>query len=189
MVNLSLIAVDWYIDQLRRKVNNSPAIKMSIPREAMYGKKRIQIPFIEKSDNMSLKDALAFVAEDHPVPLQNGKSLESYLPTRNVYIPVNKRRVIENGTVSLADTARIADRISFSLGKGSFLFKSDLAILDILSSNAFERPVYFAVTCRPESLHGLDDYFELEGLSLRFIPIKSTGDRKYGMVGKGPGRC
>jgi hypothetical protein len=185
VVNLSLIAVDWYIDQLRRKVNNSPAIKMSIPKEAMYGKKRIQIPFIEKAETMSLKDALKWVGEDHPVPLQNGKSLESFLPTRNVYIPVNKRRVIENGTVSIKDTARIEDRISFNLGKGNFLFKGDLAILDILASNAFERPVYFAVTCRPESLHGLDNYFELEGLSLRFIPVKSKGDRKYGMVGKG----
>ncbi|MFT5802051.1 MAG: hypothetical protein ACI956_001861, partial [Nonlabens sp.] len=185
VVNLSLIAVDWYIDQLRRKINNSPAIKMSIPKEAMYGKKRIQIPFIEKAETMSLKDALKWVGEDHPVPLQNGKSLESFLPTRNVYIPVNKRRVIENGTVSIKDTARIEDRISFNLGKGNFLFKGDLAILDILASNAFERPVYFAVTCRPESLHGLDNYFELEGLSLRFIPVKSKGDRKYGMVGKG----
>ncbi len=185
VVNLSLIAVDWYIDQLRRRVNDSPAIKMSIPRDAMYGKKRIQIPFIEKAESMSLKDALKWVGEDHPVPLQNGKSLESFLPTRNVYIPVNKRRVIENGTVGIQDTARIADRVAFSLGKGNFLFKGDLAILDILASNAFERPVYFAVTCRPESLHGLDNYFELEGLSLRFIPVKSRGDGKYGMVGKG----
>jgi hypothetical protein len=188
VVNLSLIAVDWYIDQLRRKVNDSPAIKMTIPAEAMYGKRRIQVPIIERENegkSTSLLNALKFVGEDHPVPLQGGRSLESHFNYRNVYIPVNKRRVIENGTVSLADTAKIVDRIDFSLGKGTFLFKGDIAILDILASNAFERPIYFAVTCRPESLHGLDPYFELEGLSLRFIPIKSSEDRKYGMVGKG----
>ncbi len=185
VVNLSLIAVDWYIDQLRRKVNNSPPIKMSIPAKALYGKKRIQIPFIERAESMPLLDALKHVGEEHPVPLQSGKSLESFMPTRNVYIPVNKRRVIENGTVSLADTARIVDRIEFSLGKDAFLFKGDIAVLDIIASNAFERPLYFAVTCREESLHGLDPYFELEGLSLRFIPVKTKGDPKYGMVGKG----
>lgn len=188
VVNLSLIAVDWYIDQLRRKVNDSPAIKMSIPRDAMYGKKRIQVPILERGNegkSTSLLNALKHVGEDHPVPLQGGRSLESSFNYRNVYIPVNKRRVIENGTVSLADTAKIVDRIDFSLGSGTFLFKGDIAILDILASNAFERPVYFAVTCRPESLHGLDAYFELEGLSLRFIPVKSNEDRKYGMVGKG----
>jgi Protein of unknown function (DUF2723) len=188
VVNLSLIAVDWYIDQLRRKVNDSPAIKMTIPQEAMYGKRRVQVPIIERENegkSTSLLNALKFVGEDHPIPLQGGRSLESHFNYRNVYIPVNKRRVVENGTVSLADTAKIVDRIDFSLGKGTFLFKGDIAILDILASNAFERPIYFAVTCRPESLHGLDPYFELEGLSLRFIPIKSSEDRKYGMVGKG----
>jgi hypothetical protein len=188
VVNLSLIAVDWYIDQLRRKVNDSPAIKMTIPEAAMYGKRRTQVPIIERENegkSTSLLNALKFVGEDHPVPLQGGRSLESHFNYRNVYIPVNKRRVVENGTVSLADTAKIVDRIDFSLGKGTFLFKGDIAILDILASNAFERPIYFAVTCRPESLHGLDPYFELEGLSLRFIPIKSSEDRKYGMVGKG----
>lgn len=41
VVNLSLIAVDWYIDQLRRKVNNSPAIKIGHPCGAIP---RIQAP-------------------------------------------------------------------------------------------------------------------------------------------------
>src|SRR5690606_7152354 len=35
VVNLSLIAVDWYINKLRSKVNNSEAIKLTIPEE-MY---------------------------------------------------------------------------------------------------------------------------------------------------------
>ena len=189
VVNLSLIAVDWYIDQLRRKVNDSPAIKMTVPADALYGKKRIQIPIIEppanKGKSAPLMSVLKYAGEDHPVPLQGGRSLESKILYRKVYIPVNKRKVIENGTVTLADTAKIVDRVEFSLGKNTFLFKGDIAILDIIASNAFERPIYFAVTCRPESLHGLDPYLELEGLSLRFIPVKSAGDRKYGMVGKG----
>jgi hypothetical protein len=46
VVNLSLIAVDWYINQLRRKVNNSPAIEMSIPADRIRGFKRVQIPYV-----------------------------------------------------------------------------------------------------------------------------------------------
>ena len=37
VVNLSLIAVDWYIDQQRRKINQSDAIKMTIPPESYRG--------------------------------------------------------------------------------------------------------------------------------------------------------
>ena len=43
VVNLSLLAVDWYIDQLRRKVNDAPPVKMTIPREAYRGFKRNQM--------------------------------------------------------------------------------------------------------------------------------------------------
>jgi hypothetical protein len=45
VVNLSLIAVDWYISQLRRAVNGSPAIEMSIPEEKLRGYKRVQTPY------------------------------------------------------------------------------------------------------------------------------------------------
>ena len=40
VINLSLIAVDWYIDQQRRKINQSDAIKMTIPPESYRGNKR-----------------------------------------------------------------------------------------------------------------------------------------------------
>ena len=38
VVNLSLIQVDWYIDKLRKKVNESEAIKFTIPQESYNGK-------------------------------------------------------------------------------------------------------------------------------------------------------
>jgi len=191
VVNLSLIAVDWYIDQLRRKVNDSPAIKMTIPADKMYGKKRIKIPIDPTGRNkdkpMPLLSALKFVGEDHPIPLQNGNSLDSYMPTRNVYIDVNKQKAIANGIVPASDIDKMPDRLEFNIAnKGeTFVFKGDVALLDIIASNAFDRPIYFAVTCRPESLHGLDPFFELEGLALRFVPIRSPERKEYGMIGKG----
>ena len=51
-------------------------------------------------------------------------------------------------------------------------YKDDLAILDILASNMYDRPIYFAMTILPEKLMGLNDYFQIEGLAMRFVPIK-----------------
>ncbi|HHJ50935.1 MAG TPA: DUF2723 domain-containing protein, partial [Phaeodactylibacter sp.] len=45
VVNLSLIAVDWYIDLLRRKVNDSPPIKLTISSEAYRGDNRVATPY------------------------------------------------------------------------------------------------------------------------------------------------
>ncbi|MEY4926181.1 MAG: hypothetical protein RI894_617, partial [Bacteroidota bacterium] len=55
VVNLSLLAVDWYIDQLRRKMNQSPAIKMTLTSEQLRGSKRNQI-FLPQKEVMGVAD-------------------------------------------------------------------------------------------------------------------------------------
>ncbi len=181
VVNLSLIQVDWYINQQRRRINDSPPLKMTIPAEAIQGYKRTQLPVDVRNESpMSLNQALRFVAEDHP---QGQGQIDSYVPAKNLYIPVDRNKAIAVGMVSPRDT-NVLDRISFSLSK-STLFKGDMAVLDIISSNIDDRPIYFAVTCRPESLLGLDDYLQLEGLALRVVPKKGNGDPRLGIIGNG----
>jgi len=181
VVNLSLIAVDWYINQQRRKINNSPPLKMSISEEAIQGYKRTTVPVdINNPNEMPLAQALKFVGEDHP----QGARFESYFPAKNFSIPVNRNRAQAMGMISPRDT-NVVDKISFSIGKKSGLIKGDLAVLDIISSNFNDRPIYFAVTCREESLLGLGDYLQLEGLALRLVPKKSSGDARLGIIGKG----
>ena len=187
VVNLSLIAVDWYIDQIRRKINDSPAIKMTVPSKQYRGFKRNQIPYFSPNGKsvgeMNLQSALKFMASDKPLSAGGGRTLDTYLPTKDLYIPVDRNQVTANGTVSRGDSS-IVDKISFKITKNQLL-KSDLAILDIIGSNLWERPIYFAVTCRQESLMGLQDYTQLEGLSLRIVPVKSSPERQYGIMGNG----
>ncbi|MCP3928497.1 MAG: DUF2723 domain-containing protein [Bacteroidetes bacterium] len=197
VVNLSLIAVDWYIDQLRRKVNDSPAIKMTVPREAYRGKKRNQVFYYNTKqardqynpaldEEMSLQDLIQFIGEDHPLGSADRK-IESYYYTKKVFITVDKQKVLANGTVNPQDTGRIVSKISFTIGDKdkSYLIKDELAVLDILASNLFERPVYFAVTTRPEKMFGLGDYMQLEGLGLQIVPVKSQSEPQYGIMGNG----
>lgn len=185
VVNLSLIAVDWYIDQLRRKVNDSPAIDMLVPRDAYRGKKRQQLFFLsQENPETPLTRVVQFMGADNPRNVQ-GRKLESFVPTRKFFIPVNKQEVVANGTVKPEDAAQIVDRMDFTFPRSNYIQKGELALLDIIAANAFKRPIYFAVTCRPSSLLGLNDYLQLEGLSLRVVPIKSKGDPRYGMVGNG----
>ena len=50
VVNLSLIAVDWYIDQVRRKINKSEPVKLSISEDNYRGDSRMQL-LINAPDN------------------------------------------------------------------------------------------------------------------------------------------
>lgn len=48
----------------------------------------------------------------------------------------------------------------------------DIVVRDIIMTNQWKRPIYFAVTCSPDSKIGLDDYLWFEGLAWRFEPKK-----------------
>ena len=180
VVNLSLIAVDWYIDNLRRAVNKSPAIKMSLPSASYQGFKRNQLP-VQEGPERSLQDVIKFLGEDHPVP-SGSYTFESYAPTRKVTIAIDREKALKNGIISPTDTALA--QVSFSL-QGNYLIKDDLAVLDIIANNANDRPIYWAVTSRPEKLEGLQDFMQLEGLATRFIPIQSQSERSFGIIGSG----
>jgi len=120
-MNLSLIAVDWYINQLNRKVNDSPPIKLTLTPEQIRGYKRNQV-FVDPYKNgprMSIKDAIKFVNEDHPVPVSSGRTLESYLPTSKFSIPVNRSLVQQNNIVK--DLGNVVDAINFDINKSYVL--------------------------------------------------------------------
>jgi Protein of unknown function (DUF2723) len=192
VVNLSLIAVDWYIDQLRRKINDSEPIKMSIPSDKIRGFKRNQNMFYvqpgSKEPVMPLKDVVKFLGDEHPLPTQAGnRDMETYLPTRQMYIPVDKAAVAKAGVLAPGDTATVVDTMYMNLGASTnYILKDQLALLDIISSNIWDRPIYWAVTCQPNRIMGLQDYLQLEGLGLRLVPVRTkSAMNAYGLIGAG----
>ncbi len=185
VVNLSLIAVDWYIDLMRRKVNDSAPIKLTLPPEAIRGFLRNQVPIANSSRLMSLQEALEYVATDHPVPLEGGRTLATDFPTQRPFIPVTREAALANELVDdLSDSAAIS-RVDLDLSRRSYILKDDLAVMDVISSNVWERPIYFAVTVPESKMLGLRDYMRLEGLALRLTPVKTRSEAQYGPMGAG----
>ena len=188
IVNLSLITVDWYINKLRSKVNESEAIKMSIPAPAYRGNKRNQVPYYnqggQKDPLMNIKDVLRVVGGNNPVS-GSGMNFESYMPTHKMYIETDMAAVQRMKMINPADKVQIESRIPIDLGSKSWIQKDELAILDLISSNIWERPIYFATTCQNSKLLGLNDYMQYEGLALRIIPVKTPSDRRLQIYGSG----
>ena len=50
--------------------------------------------------------------------------------------------------------------------------KGDLAIMDLISTNKWDRPIYFSTTVPSTQYKGLEKYFIQEGLAYRVAPIK-----------------
>lgn len=183
VVNLSLIAVDWYINKLRNKVNESPAIKLSIPAEGYMYKNLNQIMLPESNGAqmgaLSIIDGLRAAAGGQVS--SNGMIT---WPSANLYLPIDKQKIVSSGLFK-DSIINIVDAIPLRAPNPKYLTKDDIAILDIISSNIYDRPVYFAVTCKDDKLMGLNDYMQLEGMALRIVPIKSQSDRSLGIYGFG----
>ncbi len=187
VVNLSLIAVDWYIDLLRRKVNDSEPLKFTLSSEKLRGSRRNQVPYYNPSRTdqpMSAEDWLKFIALDNPLPTTSGRGFDAYFPTKQIYLQIDREKAKKVGMITDKDTANVADVIPLG-PPGDYITKDDLAVLDLIVSNIYDRPIYFAVTCQPSKFWGLNDYMQLEGLALRIIPVKSKSDRSYSVVGSG----
>lgn len=195
VVNLSLIFVDWYIEKLRRKVNDSPPLKLTIPSESYRGNKRHQVFFYNPSDPENLNKPsdinteLAFVG--NPLnsvrdPRNPNATPQAIMRSKNLYIPIDKNRMIRNGLMTEKDTANMVDNILLRFGqRESFISKDELAVIDVIASNLHERPIYFAVTCKNDKLLGLNDYMQMEGLGLRIIPVKTPSIKSLSIYGSG----
>jgi hypothetical protein len=188
VVNLSLIQVDWYINLLRRKVNDSPPVKLTIPADSYRGKQRNAVFYYNPSNQdkeMSATDALKFIGEDHTLRAAGGRTLESYLPTKQVFMQVDSAAAIAVGAFDPKDSLTFTEKIPLQLPNRQYITKDELAILDVIASNINERPVYFAVTCRPEKMFGLQSFMQLEGLGLRIVPVQSQSEQGLYVYGYG----
>jgi len=63
----------------------------------------------------------------------------------------------------------------------SYITKNHLMILDLLATNNWERPLYYAITVSEDNYLSLDNFFQMEGLAYRIVPFASQGD----MFGRG----
>lgn len=171
VVNLSLIAVDWYINKLRNKVNDSAPIKLTLSENDYLGKNRNQIFFANpRGENldapMNVFEALRFIKDP-----KNTIEDQTYVTSKSFYIPVDKEKYMKLGLQPNIDSSEWVDRIPFKFPENARYFtKDDLAIMDVIASNFYERPIYFAITCQSSKLLGLNDYVEMEGLGLRVSP-------------------
>ncbi|MEX0966577.1 MAG: DUF2723 domain-containing protein [Bacteroidia bacterium] len=181
VINLSLLNTSWYVHQMRQDFNESKGLKLSFtPDQLRQGTRDYVIHYenpqlgIAKDRYVDLKQMIEFIADDNPktmVPVASGKSIY-YFPTKKVSVPVNKQKVIDNGTVPAELADKIVSSMQWDLGKNT-LMKNDLVVLDLIATNDWERPIYFAITTGSDAYINMTDYFQLEGLTYRLVPIKN----------------
>lgn len=197
IVNTSLFATDWYIDQMKRKAYGSDPIPSQLSHEHYsYGTRdAIYYQGITES-RWNIKDFMNWVASDKPQTKfkhlfeKQGRDVQGYAPstleivyypTNKVRIPVNKRNVLESGLVKERDSALILDYIDIDLPQ-SALTKQRILMLDIIANNDWKRPIYFSGGSFDNAEYlWMKDYLQLDGLVYKLVPIKTENESPFEM--------
>lgn len=187
IINLSLLNTDWYITQMKKQAYESAPVPFKL-EEYQYRQGTRDIVVLDDSRNaagipIDLGRLIDFVKDDSKkVQVQDGQQY-NYLPTKTFSIAVNKKDVIKKGVVAAKDSAQIVDAVTWKIDR-QYLLKNQLMVLDLLAHNNWERPIYFAVTTGSDAYLGLEDYFQLEGLAYRLVPVKSPRNPNPNVLGR-----
>ena len=190
VVCTSLLNVDWYIDQMKRKAYESDPIPSSLTHDQYkWGTRDYIIKEVITQDTLDLDQFLGFITNDDPrtkykhILEQQGYDTSgqrrqdlnaNYLPTEHVRIPVDKASVLRNGIVKAKDSASIVPYIDIRI-KGSAIYKNRLLMLDIIANNNWERPIYFSGGAFGDDDYiWMKDYLQLDGLVYKLVPIKTA---------------
>lgn len=190
IVNLSLFNTDWYVDQMRRKTYDAEPIPLNIERDKyIQGMNDYSYLFVDKrikgiteQNFIDLQKVMKFYFSGKNKIKYNDGVMRNYIPTKHFALNADKEHVLANGTVAMKDSAKIVDRLEWSLGK-SVVNKNDLMMMEMLASFNWDRPIYYAITTGGDTYLGLTHYFQLEGLTYRLVPIKTTESSTFGSHG------
>ena len=194
VINSSLMGTDWYINQLRYKVNESDPIDpiwsaaqieganrdIVYSPEGLYGN---NATFLNKyrakagittdpGQPMDLYTMMKdYAGSDDPNKVEMGRdgSALNIFPSKRVSIPVDINTVRQNGTVNANDS--VLSQIVFDISKNA-LFKNDAAILNIIAANKWKRPIYF--TSQGAGDLGFQNYIRQDGLTYRLVPVANS---------------
>ena len=159
---LSYFNTDWYINQLRKKYYTSEPFALTLSEKAyrQYGPN--DVLYLQESikQGIDLKKYLQLLEQEHPALKVETSTGDFYnvLPARTILIPVDD-------SLSNEKSAPMALRV-----QGNFLQKNGLALLDLVVSNEWQRPVYFNFTSLNTAGFDLDPYVVQEGNVYRLTP-------------------
>lgn len=176
VIVLSYYNTDWYIEQSMRKHYESEPLPYTLSAtNYLQGGPNDYLPFEDlKIENMNLKQYIGLLAKDY-------KGLRLYpdanvIPTKNIILDVDVDKVKASGIVPKDLDSLIVPKMLLRL-KGNALEKKDLALLDLLLTNNWERPIYVNYTSLDQFNVDLRPYVVMEGNAFRILPVRNPDPR------------
>ncbi|SHI88709.1 Protein of unknown function [Mesonia phycicola] len=181
VINTSLFATDWYIDQMKRAAYKSSAVKTTLEhKNYSYGTndyiRYYKDPRVR--DTMLISNWIKYIKSDDPstkAEMQNNQMINTF-PTKHLRLPVSASNAIESGIVKEKDRNKIVPYIDIHI-KSEAIYKNRLLMFDVVANTDWKRPVYFTGGSFNDSDYlWMKDYLQLDGVCYKLVPIKTEVD-------------
>lgn len=181
IVNLSLLGMDWAVNQLKFPVNEAPALPLTLENHQYVKGTRDYLQYYDYGiqDSVELEKILALLLSDNPadqLQYADGSS-RNFLPTKRFRLAVDRQQVMANQTVPPKWQDSVVDTMEWTYNQ-DIVTRAELVIMDLLVHNDWKRPVYFAFTVPETQRLGLEDYLVSEGFALRLMPVIARSDQE-----------
>jgi len=166
ILNTSLLGIDWYVNQLRYKVNESAPVDVIWTEDQIRGVPYITFePTGDQNKYYDLYDVMKnVVGRQNPI---------SSFPVKHFTVPVNPAAVKQSGIANATDS--VGSQIQLDLPEGkSYLSLDQLTMLNILAANQWKRPICFT---SPYGEIGFGPYLRQEGMVFRLTPVRQPQQR------------
>ncbi|MFL5811641.1 MAG: DUF2723 domain-containing protein [Flavisolibacter sp.] len=166
IINTSLLGIDWYVNQMRYKVNDSPPIDVIWSADQVRGLSYI----INSSEGGEQTQPLYDFLKNRVGPLLNSdekSEVRVAFPT-HLTVPVDQAYVKSAGIVNEGDSVLSQVQIDVSPNKNYFSL-DQLTMLNVLASTNWRRPICFT---SPYGETGFGPYLRQVGLIYQLVPVK-----------------
>ncbi len=173
IINTSLLGIDWYVNQLRYKVNQSAPIDVIWSENQIRGLAYIPVEELQapREGVFDLLDVMRTIGGGN-----KQSAVTSFPRVKHLSVPVNVNLARQNGIISATDTATAQVVLDVPEGKDYFTL-DQLAMLNVVAANAWKRPICFTSTYSTPSEIGLAPYLRQQGLIFQLVPERGESGR------------
>ncbi|RYZ23755.1 MAG: DUF2723 domain-containing protein [Chitinophagaceae bacterium] len=173
IINTSLLGIDWYVNQMRYKVNESAPIDVVWTPEQIAGLSYIM--YQPQGASTAPADLLSVMRDKVGPQLttDDKANVQAFFSNKKFTLPVNEAAVRANGTANANDV--VLPQLNLEIPEArSYMTLDQLTILNVIAANAakgWQRPIYFT---SPYGELGFGQYLRKDGLTYRLVPVQNT---------------